>query len=205
MICVYIGSKWTAIKASVIHGDIPLLVSRPALASLGLVLDLGANTAIFRKLGSGDLPLRATPSGHPAVCVKHDGHQPPDMSFLPKSWENHGVAVLSPREVYMVGNVERTAHHGMDSLLHDQYPRIFYAKKLDPAVSVMLTADVLNPEAFLSWWSRTGLTQDFWIETNDKLVRVHLVPRKSFFDPRKWQSKAHSMNNVNYSLGPWGV
>ena len=91
----------------------------------------------------------------------------------------------------MVGNVERTAHHGMDSLLHDQYPRIFYAKKLDPAVSVMLTADVLNPEAFLSWWSRTGLTQDFWIETNDKLVRVHLVPRKSFFDPRKWQSKQH--------------
>ena len=111
--------------------------------------------------------------------------------------------MLSPREVYMVGNVERTAHHGMDSLLHDQYPRIFYAKKLDPAVSVMLTADVLNPEAFLSWWSRTGLTQDFWIETNDKLVRVHLVPRKSFFIPGS--GEANSMNNVNYSLGPWGV
>ena len=66
--------------------------------------------------------------------------------------------------------------------------RLFYEKKIDPAVKVMLLGDILNADIFLEWWSKTELQNDFWLETNDKLVRVHITPRKNFFDPRDWRT-----------------
>ena len=73
VIFVVIGGTWVAVKASVIHGDIPLLMSRSALAEIGLVLDLSENTAVFKKIASNEVKLKATLSGHPAVCVDHKG------------------------------------------------------------------------------------------------------------------------------------
>ena len=61
-------------------------------------------------------------------------------------------------------------------------PKIFYDKKIDPAVRDMLVADVLNDTVFLAWWAKTDVN-DFWIETPDKLVMVHTTPRKYFFEP----------------------
>ncbi|OLP87512.1 Copia protein [Symbiodinium microadriaticum] len=101
IILTNILGKWVAVKAAVVHGDLPLLMSRPALGHLGLVLDLGMNRARFRKLSEGELELIETSSGHPAVLIESDSNQKPDMSQLPKSWEAHGTAVLSSREVYM--------------------------------------------------------------------------------------------------------
>ena len=63
--------KWIGVKAAVIHGELPLLMSRPALAHLGLVLDLGLSKAFFRKLGEGELTLLETSSGHPAICIDY--------------------------------------------------------------------------------------------------------------------------------------
>ena len=85
-----------------IHGDIPLLMSKPALSRLGLVLDLGSNVATFRALQNGEIELCETSSGHPAIVVDHSRLAKPDTSRLPDTWEPHGVAIVGPCEVYMI-------------------------------------------------------------------------------------------------------
>ena len=188
IILTNILGKWVAVKAAVVHGDLPLLMSRPALGHLGLILDLGMNRARFRKLSEGELELIETSSGHPAVLIESDSNQKPDMSQLPKSWEAHGTAVLSSREVYMTSCAGDGDVGGpMCSSSCSTSPKIFYDKKIDPAVRDMLVADVLNDTVFLAWWARVEL-RDFWIETPEKLVRVHTTPRKYFFDPRSWRT-----------------
>ncbi|CAE7925557.1 GIP [Symbiodinium necroappetens] len=52
----------------------------------------------------------------------------------------------------------------------------------------MLVADSLNDSVFLEWWAQTDFTNDFWIETDTKLVRVHITPRKNFFNPQDSRS-----------------
>ncbi|CAE7582602.1 RE1 [Symbiodinium sp. CCMP2592] len=140
-----------AIKASVIHGDIPLLLSRPALARLGLVLDLGSNVATFRALDGGEVELEETTSGHPAVVVDHSKLAKPDTSRLPDNWEPHGIAILGPREVYMVacsGDVSGDDQRDPGDV--DAVTKIFYDKKIDGAVRDMLTGDVLNEDLFVT-------------------------------------------------------
>ncbi|CAE7769429.1 RE1 [Symbiodinium sp. CCMP2592] len=90
VIMMNVLGKWLGVKAAVIHGDLPLLMSRPALGHLGLVLDLGLGKAHFRKLGEGELTLLETSSGHPAICIDYGDPDKPDVSQLPKSWEPHG-------------------------------------------------------------------------------------------------------------------
>ena len=102
VILVPLFDQVIAIKAAVIHGDIPLLMSKPALSRLGLVLDLGSNVATFRALQNGEIELCETSSGHPAIVVDHSRLAKPDTSRLPDTWEPHGVAIVGPREVYMI-------------------------------------------------------------------------------------------------------
>ena len=48
-----------------------------------------------------------------------------------------------------------------------------------------LTGDSLNEDLFATWWANTELVNDFWIELPHKLVRVHITPRRRFFDPQE--------------------
>ena len=82
--------------------------------------------------------------------------------------------------------------------------QIFYEKKIDPAVKNMLLADSLNHEAFLNWWCSSAVSNDFWIEHPERLVRVHVIPRKSFFHPRKWQTQYGLRDLLLHCLGPGG-
>ena len=211
VILVPLFNHLVAVKASVIHGDIPLLMSKPALSCLGLVLDLGNNIATFRKLHGGEVELCETASGHPAIVVDHSKLAKPDTSVFPDKWEPHGVVIVGPREVYMTacsgGNQgDDHVYPGDDSTI----PKIFYDKKIDGAVRDMLTHDVLNEDLFATWWADTELTSDFWIELPHKLIRVHITPRRKFFDPRKWKtSQTHLRDQLLRQLGSvretWGV
>ncbi len=210
IILMAIGGKWVAVKAAVIHGDIPLLMSRPALARLGLVMDLGKNVADFRAVSSGEFDLKATPSGHPAICVDHRGLAKPNVTELPKVWENRGISILNVREVYMVGTSMPDQGYVASMGSEEHAARVFYEKQLDPAIKNLLTADSLHSDSFLAWWKNTSLTSDFWIETPNTLVRVHLVPRRALSDPRKWQTKhtlqKESLLQVLGSLREtWGI
>ncbi|CAE7821075.1 KdelR [Symbiodinium sp. CCMP2456] len=130
IIMFHLGKSWVAVKASVIHGDIPLLLSKPALAKLGMILDLEKNTADFRKLGIKDLQLLTTPSGHPAVPVCHKGKSPPDPSTLPKAWGADGTVILAePAEVYMIAVTGDGLGDEVEGGDRPGFHRIFYEKK----------------------------------------------------------------------------
>ncbi|CAE7456103.1 RE1 [Symbiodinium sp. CCMP2592] len=147
-----------AVKAAVIHGDIPLLMSKPALSRLGLILDLGNNAATFRALQDGEVQLCETASGHPAIVVDHSKLAKPDTSCFPDHWEPHGVAIVRPREVYMTACSGALGDDHVCPGDDSGVPKIFYDKKLDSAVKDMLTDDVLNEELFATWWASTEIT-----------------------------------------------
>ena len=131
VILIPIYDRCVAVKAAVIHGDIPLLMSRPALSKLGVILDLAANTATFRFLGAEELGLQETPSGHPAIRVDHSSLRCPDVAKLPKDWEQHGIAVVGPREVYMTvcTGVPGSSFQPSPTSC-STYTKIFYDKKI---------------------------------------------------------------------------
>ena len=187
-----LGSHWVLIRASVVHGDLPLLVSRGALASLGMVYDLEHHVADFVKVGVTGHPLLTTPSGHPALNV-HPGDQGLPSLAHPKMWNasksiRGDIQILSTAEAYMVGHAGNGFGNSV-STPSTRMPQIFYEKKISPEVRNMLSGDVLPLESFVKWWQTTKLSADFWIETPEALIRVHVVPRKTFFSPEEWRTQ----------------
>ncbi|CAE7822217.1 GIP [Symbiodinium sp. CCMP2456] len=182
VIYIPIASQVVAVKASVIHGGVPLLMSKPALTRLGLILDLSRNVATFRTLQSGEIALLETHSGHPALKVDHSEMAKPDLSRLPTTWEAHGIEIVSHREVYMIGCTGDGTDRPTDSVT---VPKIFYDKKIDGAVRDMLTSDLLNEETFSSWWATTEITNDFWLEIVSKVtIRLYGLAAVSSTEPK---------------------
>ena len=204
VILISLGGKWIAIKAAVVRGDVPLLLSRPCLAHLGMVLDLEKNTADFRAVSVQNFVLRNTSAGHPAIPVSHHGLPLPCVKTLPKAWRDEGVEILNPRVIYMAGAV------GTGEVQGSVGPKIFFDKKIDEATKKMLSGDSLNINTFLCWWNSTNISNDFWIEGPETLVRVHVTPRRTYFDPSKWRttySSQHSLllENLGDLRETWGI
>ncbi|CAE7208983.1 GIP [Symbiodinium natans] len=179
------GGCILSLKTSIINGDVPLLISKPALAQLGMVYDVAANRAQFTRLGIQDFCLETTSSGHPAIPI------------VPAKAGDHGQEVQlndfgSQRgEQYMAYVVSDTGDTPQDPPPVDSF-HIFYDKKLEPEVKNILTQDRLCDLTFTSWWSRSALTSDFWIETDVAWFRIHVTPRRALFNPSKWKTN-HSV------------
>ncbi|CAE7319506.1 unnamed protein product, partial [Symbiodinium microadriaticum] len=88
-----LGEKVIELKVAVVYGEDPLLISRPALGSLGMIMDVANNLATFRVLGVVDLPLQMTETGHPAFPV----HPVDPRSFERKAgdWQAQEVEIFS--------------------------------------------------------------------------------------------------------------
>ncbi|CAE7239737.1 GIP, partial [Symbiodinium necroappetens] len=70
MACVLtfrLGKAVIEVKIAIVQGELPLLLSRPVLARLGMVMDVATNRADFKKVDAYDVPLKVTESGHPAL------------------------------------------------------------------------------------------------------------------------------------------
>ena len=65
------GKSHGYIHSAETPGSTPMLISRPFMKELGTILDLGAGTVSFTKLGVFDLPIIRTKRGHPAVNLLH--------------------------------------------------------------------------------------------------------------------------------------
>ena len=52
---------------AIVQGDLPLLLSRPVLAKLGMIMDVALNQADFRSVHLYHAALKMTESGHPAL------------------------------------------------------------------------------------------------------------------------------------------
>ena len=187
-----LGSSWVLLRASVVHGDLPLLVSRSALAALGMVYDLDSHVADFSAVQVTGHPLLTTPSGHPALNV-HPGNQGLPPHVHPKMWDakksiRGDIQIVAHQEAYMVGTAGLdVGDKPLD--LGPRVPQLFYEKKVTPEVRNMLSGDSLDLESFVRWWQLTKISADFWIETPEALIRVHVVPRRSFFNPSDWKTQ----------------
>ncbi|CAE7751606.1 RE1 [Symbiodinium sp. CCMP2592] len=250
VVCFRIGKFKVALKVAVVNGEVPLLVSRPALGQLGMVMDVALNTATFKKLEVHDMELRITETGHPALPI--------EPASLPKSYQGLSSAdgpelqIFSVADQYMEGDAfapsglwDSTSTSdfwkgyqdsscainwmttstsvpsasfssddvvGFDSSREDITPtsteyspenqhdplstttpksvvNVFYPKKIAVATKNLLLDENFNAESFMNWWKGTNISNDFWVENDSVLIRIHVVPRRTFFDPSNWNTQ----------------
>ncbi|CAE7835178.1 RE2 [Symbiodinium microadriaticum] len=204
-----IGGRCFMVRAAVVQGEVPLLLSRSVLSGLGMVYDVENGTAQFRHLSIANHRLSSTETGHPAIVVRPQNipsfHMPaPDkwvkgeLFIIPKPMQGYTVHMtLNPE----ASDVQDTSSHvDADSTEHASptqgkstdaekdsiNAKIFYPKKIHSFVENFLSAEPMNAEIFVRWWSQTKLTKDFWIETGSSLIRIHVVPRRGLFNPSSW-------------------
>ena len=210
VIAFQMGDYVLQVRTAIVEGDVPLLLSKPTLGAMGMIYDVARNRANFTSLELCDFPLSATETGHPAILFV------PVQAFagLPQDWEANGPEIkISKRGAAYVGvweahvtslGISGDPHHheAMSSALeHNQRLvdinnyRIFYPKKLSPATRNMLLDRDFHEGSLLNWWKTTSISQDFWIEGPEHLVRVHVVPRRSFFSPMAWGTSDQSLKN----------
>ena len=187
-ILMEVGGKQFAVRAAVVDGEVPLLLSRKVLSVLGMVYDVDENTAKFKHLGVGDIALSVTDNGHPAIVVNPRAGQNPKFPS-PQEWADNEVKLLPlARKQYMMhaafmtSNPEQSAEQPSSGQTSDLKlpsrgpvanltPKLFYPKKINPTIRNLLCATPFNLELFAAWWGRTPITKDFWIETSSATSR----------------------------------
>ncbi|CAE7252997.1 RE1 [Symbiodinium sp. CCMP2592] len=214
-IMIQIRNRVFMLKASVVQGEVPLLMSRNALSKLGMVYDLEEHSAQFKKLGIDKYMLLTTDSGHPAIPVSPK--RVPGLKWpTPQQWAGSEVIIVPSAESqymsYMVSAVEGDASVPVDPTTRreplnknpDPTPglNLFHPKKINDCVRNLLCAEPLNVQSFATWWSQTPISKDFWIETPNSFIRIHVIPRRGFFDPTKWitsQSESHAVHLMDWA------
>ena len=262
-ICFSLGKHKVALKVAVVNGEVPLLVSRPALGQLGMIMDIAENTATFRKVGVTNMELSVTETGHPAFPIEPaalprsyqpfpNGQGPELQIFLSEEqytessqslgcglWDdsfgkNRGTACVNwmtsslrdfsqdPAFAFLASTpstseafsyhqngssnplgdtADTTSSLGQQSRTPKPSSNVFYPKKIAIVTKNLLLDDTFNAESFTNWWKSTNISNDFWVEDGNVLVRVHVVPRRSFFSPTNWNTqnlehKALLMNSL---------
>ncbi|CAE7304830.1 GIP, partial [Symbiodinium sp. KB8] len=138
-----LGDKVVQLRASIIPGDIPLLLSKTVLGKLGMIYDVSDGCADFTQVGLKGYKLLSTASGHPAIPIvpaKPAGGVRSVLSIEDLS--------LEPRAQYMVHAVAFAGHSSQPLY------NLYYEKKLPPEVKVMLSQTQLCRESFISWWNQ---------------------------------------------------
>ena len=212
-ILIELCGKQFAVRAAVVDGEVPLLLSRRVLSALGMIYDVAENSAKFKHLGVGDITLAVTDSGHPAIVVNPRPGQNPRFPS-PQEWADDEVKPLSfakkqymPHDAFMTSSPDQSAEQPNPGRSRDQklpsrgplanlVPKLFYPKKINPTIQNLLCATPFNLQLFASWWGRTPITKDFWIETASSFIRVHVVPRRGLFDPGQWNTDQNHIKNM---------
>ena len=174
-----LGNKIVQVRTSIINGDVPLLLSKGVLSRLGMIYDVELGRADFTKVGLRGFELQMTTSGHPAIPI------------IPAKVAEDVSTGLQAEDLRLSSREQYTAYavaHG--SFKTPSTFNIFFDKKLDPGARDMLCQEHLHQEAFLAWWKNTGTISDFWLESPEAWIRVHMTPRKVLFNPSTWQTRA---------------
>ena len=166
------------VRVSIVPCDVPLLFSRPVLGALGACYDVGKQLVSLETLGLKDLPLITSQTGHPALLVSDFGDCLPS-----KSW-----ADISEDDICVVDGVYKCAMTTSTTLV--------YPKKLSREVELLLQDErLLGGNSFMCWWKGANQTKDFWMETDQEFIRVHVVPRKHPFNPALWNTKLTALRD----------
>ena len=91
-----------AVRVSIVPCKVPLLFSRPVLASLGMCYDVAKQQVGLSRLELTELPLLTSPTGHPALLVSDFGEDP-QFGTIP-DFSPEDVHILA-RATYMCASV----------------------------------------------------------------------------------------------------
>ncbi|CAE7467344.1 RE2 [Symbiodinium sp. CCMP2456] len=139
-----LGDKTVRLRASIIPGDIPLLLSKTALGKLGMIYDVSVGCADFTQVGLKGYKLLSTTSGHPAIPI------------VPAKPAGGTQAVLSVEDVSLEPRAQYTVHAVAFAGRSSQpYYNLYYEKKLPP---VDLPISKMTKPQLLSECVRLGLT-----------------------------------------------
>ncbi len=181
VICWFaIQGKWFKVKVAVVPCPVPLLFSRPVLTKLKAQYDLAAQRVSLRTLNLFDLEIQDSGTGHPALLVSQFPEGPP-----PETEDLQDNDVWAPVGVYMAASADSSSH---------TQSTLFYSKKVPSEVHNMLaSSSIVSAASFYSWWKNANQSNDFWIETDHEMIRVHVTPRKALFDPSLWKTNQASL------------
>ena len=93
ILCFELGNKKICLKVAVVNGEVPLLVSRPALGKMGMIIDIERNQASFKHLELANMDLQITDTGHPAFPVQPS--KLPETCLAPPNWESAEIQIFS--------------------------------------------------------------------------------------------------------------
>lgn len=167
------------VKVAVVMCEVPLLFSKNVLARLGMIYNVADDTVDLKALGVEKHRLTKSPTGHPALVVSDyrtadfEGTWAPDPDVQFLLGDDRGAYRERPGEVVGHKQTQKT---------------LFYPKKLPGSVTAMLQHKELRGGSFYLWWSGANQSRDFWCETDDEMIRVHVVPWTGCFDPREWKT-----------------
>ena len=191
LICwLHIEGRWFCVKIARVAAEVPLLLSRPTLATLGMEFNMATNKANFRALGLEAMQLDLSESGHPRFEIVDPRSFPPDWP-PGVDWSMTEVIVPKVAEAYMVV----AANERVQEPSSQPFRTIFYPKNLEEIYVQAFTAEHLAPELFMSWWKETPVSRDFWIESEGHVDRIHVTPRKYMFDPSKWNTTVKDLKD----------
>ena len=173
-IAMEICGKCFVVRASVVDGEVPLLLSRKALSKLGMVYDIENHTARFKHLGIDGFGLLTTDNGHPAIQVNPKAfgrHKLPS----PQEWDDDEVKLFTAQSQYMVHDSYMTSDVASSARpprfrdrneafpaggpLGNLTPKIFYPKKINAEIRNMLCAASLNLSVCMSFLDEDSSTR----------------------------------------------
>ena len=178
-----------AVKVAIVACKVPLLLSRNVLSKLGMVYQVDIGVADLSRLGVTSLMLGSSETGHPTIPVDEfdkaveTARAPIESSRWAPDPE---IRLHAVAEAYM-GAVDQTTPPPLINL--------FYPKKVNEEIRKMLCHSPLSKIGFYQWWRRAPQSRDFWIETCDELIRIHVVPRVAPFDPRLWKTSQQALKD----------
>ncbi|CAE7615546.1 GIP [Symbiodinium sp. CCMP2592] len=138
-----LGDKIVQLRASIIPGDVPLLLSKTVLGKMGMIYDVSVGCADFTHVGLRNYKLLATASGHPAIPI------------VPAKPAHGFNSVLPVEDVSLEPRVQYTVHAVAFSGVKPQnFYNLYYEKKLPPEVKNMLNQTHLCRDDFMTWWKQ---------------------------------------------------
>ena len=192
-----IQGRWFVVKIAIVPCAVPLLFSRPVLAKLGMKYDLAAGTVSLTALDVVGLETKISETGHPALLISQFPERAP-----PLLEGDEGEEVWVPaREVYMgascsLGKDMLEKNHPQ-LVIKQEEGHLFFPKKISAEIHNLLNdSDAVSGAAFFSWWSHAQQSNDFWIENEHEMIRVHVIPRRHPFSPSSWKTSEEPLKEA---------
>ena len=183
-----LGDKVVQLRASIIPGDVPLLLSKTVLGKMGMIYDVSIGCADFTHVGLKGYKLLATASGHPAI---------PIVPAKPANGFNSADSALPVEDVSLEPRVQYMIHAvAFTGIRPQNFYNLYYEKKLPPEAKVMITQKHLCRESFMTWWKEGEVGGDFCVETESSWIRVHVTPRRALFSPGLWNTSSSVLKGM---------